>query len=125
MQTSVNRPLKLDDAERVTRIKRVRVEMHVKEDKAVRDDQVYQKDIDMRQIVDDGSSATNTTSESPAHSSDEQDSPNDASDDYKVWNKNIIDNILARLDNADTRNVVLAVIGILLGAFALGLVVLR
>jgi len=57
--------------------------MHVKEDKAVRDDQVYQKDIDMRQIVDDGSSATNTTSESPAHSSDEQDSPNDASDELQ------------------------------------------
>ena len=58
MHTSVNESLKLDDAVKATRIKKVRVEMNVIEDKSVQGNQIYQKDVSMTQIVDDNNPTT-------------------------------------------------------------------
>lgn len=50
--TSVNEGLKVDAATRTQQIGKVRVEMHVFEDKSVKDGQIYEKGIFMKQIRD-------------------------------------------------------------------------
>ena len=47
----VNRPLVIDDAELTKRMKKIRVTMHVSEDKSVHQNQVYEKDIEMVQEI--------------------------------------------------------------------------
>jgi hypothetical protein len=124
MQTSVNKPLKLDDADRVTKINKVRVEMHVTEDKSVQENQVYEKDIRMKQTTDEGQPMHGTAYEQQSDAPI-QSASNPAPDDFKTWTKNIIDNILARLDSERLAYWIVIVAVALIAAFALGLAVLR
>lgn len=121
LQTSVNKPLKLDDADRVTKINKVRVEMHVSEDKSVQDNQVYEKDIKMKQISNNGDASDGTNF-------DEDSTPsksNGGLENSAVYLKNMIDNVLARLDTERTGFWIAIIATALVAAFALGLAVMR
>lgn len=112
--TSVNEPLKVDAAEETRQIKKVRVEVHVKEDKGVKDGQVYQKDVDTVQISDGGDSEPTTSLMDDLFGG----SPDGSTgDDFKKWTKNIVDKLI------DAKNLQWVAIGAALtvAALALGL----
>lgn len=62
--TSINEGLKVDAAEKTRKVGEVTVEMHVKEDRSVKDNQIYQKDIwaEQKNSMGDPSNDGNNTS---------------------------------------------------------------
>jgi len=87
MHTSVNKPLALDDADEVLKVKKIRVETHVFEDKGLADGVAYTKDIETIQITD-GVAPTSTSSKTTSEGKDEP--GYDSATDSK-WNKNLHD----------------------------------
>lgn len=93
--TSVNEPLRVDAAEKTRQIGRVRVEMHVVEDKSVGDNQIYQKDVFMQQIRDNmvpSGTTESGSSDMPSYENGEKKS----NDDLPAWGKvlkNFVDKI--------------------------------
>lgn len=118
MHTSVNSPLKTDDAARATRIKKVRVEMNVVEDKDVKDNQVYQKDVTMTQIVNDDPAYTNSQSTGGPVENDPNAQPNNGPLSTEGhFLKNMVDNLWADM----RQNKITSIVGLCLGAAALAL----
>ena len=108
--TSINENLKVDSADRTRKVGEVTVEMHVREDKSVIGNQIYEKNVDSVQVTGSGdpSNETSTSAESPFG-----DTP--VGDDFKRWTKNIIDKLI------DAKNTQWVVIGLSLVIGALGL----
>lgn len=90
--TSVNKPLKLDTADEIKQVKKIRVETRVVEDTSVEDGKVYQKDVETIQTSGDGDSSDPSTSTNFSTGADSDDTP--VSDDFKRWTKNIVDKCL-------------------------------
>src|SRR3990167_4114887 len=62
--TSVNKPLQVDASEKTEQIKRLRVEMHVVEDKTVDSNSFYTKSVDAVQVSDSSPASSSGFSES-------------------------------------------------------------
>lgn len=115
MHTSVNKPLALDDADEVLKVKKIRVETHVVEDKGLTDGVAYQKDIETIQLTDgdapETSSSYQTGAEDPVKSADGP-SP------LQVL-KNFVDNIAADVREKHTLTMILVAAALVLGTAAL------
>lgn len=120
--TSVNSPLKVSASKAVEQISKVRVTMHVEEDKGVTRDGFYMKGVRMSQTRD------NNTEETKSNGSSKQDYPysqrqEDGQKDLPAWGKvlkNLVDEV-----SANTRlSILLAVVGIVLAAGAFVMAVL-
>jgi hypothetical protein len=91
--TSVNETLKVDPALKTRQIGKVRVEMHVTEDRSVGDNQIYEKNVTMHQIRDNIPSGTTEIGSSPAGTS--AGTPGKSTDGLTPLQvlKNFVDNI--------------------------------
>lgn len=114
--TSVNKPVKVDSSVDAQRIGKVRVEMHVKEDRNVNGDCIYEKNISLKQIRDDGE----PTSRDDYEETDCEDEPKSPLSKVEHCLKNMIDNLWA--DARETRNHVIA-IAIIAGLALMGSVI--
>ena len=111
--SSVNSPLKLDTAEDIKQVKKIRVETRVTEDKSVTDNCVYQKNVETIQLPSGNSDPSNNSFTSAENPFGEV----PVGDDFKRWTKNIIDKLI------DAKNTQWVVIGLslVIGALGLGL----
>ena len=92
--TSVNKPLQVDDADITEKVQKLRVEVHVKEDKIPTGSSIYEKTVDAIQISDSTPMSNSTelgkpfTTNSVPGSSSSSDGPSE----LQVL-KNFVDNI--------------------------------
>ena len=93
--TSVNETLKVDPALKTRQIGKVRVEMHVTEDRSVGDNQIYEKNVTMHQIRDNIPYGTTEIGSSPAGTSGTSGTPGKSTDGLTPLQvlKNFVDNI--------------------------------
>ena len=109
MHTSVNKPLSLDDADEVLRIKKIRVETRVVEDKGLADGVAYQKDVEAIQTTD---SETPSSTSSRSSANESPPSPGDGNPTGLQVLKNFVDNIAADLrDHKNLATILFVVIG--------------
>ena len=120
--TSVNEGLKVDAATRTQQIGKVRVEMHVFEDKSVKDGQIYEKGIFMKQIRDNFESNGTLPMAGSEQTSNQPGAENQSGEltPLKVL-KNFVDNIAA--DNR-TQWIIIC-LAILLGAAAITIALIK
>jgi len=116
MHTSVNKPLALDEADEVLRIKKIRVETRVVEDKGLADGVAYQKDVESIQTTD---TETQGTTGSSTAANEEPTTPSGPSGLQVL--KNMVDNIAADLRDHKTLATILFVV---LGAVAVAALIL-
>ena len=118
---SVNEPLKVDSADETKQIKKIRVEVHVKEDTEVKGNQYYQKDVESIQLSDPKDNPYNTATGSNELPENGNGQPEPVSDDFKKWTKNIVDKLK---DSEVVQYVLMTAIGIV-AALALGVALVR
>lgn len=124
--TSVNTPIKIDSATKSTKVHGLEVQVHVIEDKNVKDDSIYEKKVKTMQTSSEYSNSSSSRSTKQMHGSPEEvpDSeccvdgkPNGkphAGMDKADYLKNMIDNIIT----------VLIVMGIAIGLAAVAIAIL-
>lgn len=111
---SCNEPLKVDSAVDTKQIQKLRVEVHVKEDTGVKDNQFYEKDVETIQITNGGDiQPTTENSSEPLYN--EIPSP-DGLSPLKVL-KNFVD----KIKEEQTMMWVVVGVSLVLGALGLGL----
>jgi len=124
LETSVNRPCTPGrDAEKITRVAKVRVETHVVEDKSVENGVVYAKSIKTHQIRDDTAQASSgKVSESPrvVRGEDPGFEAAPRKEEHSTSTlKNMIDNILS--DNRVTRVLQYVTLAAAIGALVIAI----
>jgi hypothetical protein len=101
LETSVNKPCTPSkDAEKITRVAKIRVETHIVEDKTVENGKVYEKRINTLQLRDDAaapssgrvSESSRKQSDQPSYDQDEKEQPAGRMGRFEVL-KNLVDNI--------------------------------
>ena len=93
--TSVNKPLQVDASEKTEQIKRLRVEMHVVEDKTVDSNSFYTKSVDAVQVSDSSPASSSGFSESDYPNTNAGESKESPSGLQVL--KNFVDNIASDL----------------------------
>jgi len=114
MHTSVNKPLELDSADEILKIKKIRVETHVIEDKNLSDGIAYQKDVETIQKTDNGAPMNETFDGTDSMPGGNGSGNNSGEPSGLQVLKNFVDNIAADVrDNKNLQTVLFLLIGVI------------